>query len=240
MRPLAAHRTSLQCIWTMNVDIPRAWHQRIAQEVTKPYFRDLAAFVDEERRKHVVFPAEADMWTTFGSTPFDAVRVVWLGQDPYPTAGQAHGLSFSVKHGQKTPASLANMFREATTDVPGFVRPAHGCLDAWAQQGVLLLNTILTVREGEAGSHRGKGWETFTDTVITTLSGRDKPMVFVLLGLLAQKKEALIDTKRHPVIKATHPSPLSAHQGFFGSKPYSAVNAALQRIGEAEVDWRLV
>jgi uracil-DNA glycosylase len=223
----------------MNVDVPRAWHPHIAQELTKPYFRQLATFVDEERRKHVVFPPEEEMWTAFSSTPFDAVRVVWLGQDPYPTAGQAHGLSFSVKHGQKTPASLSNMFREATTDVPDFIRPPHGCLDGWAHQGVFLLNTILTVREGEAGSHRGKGWETFTDAVITTLSGREKPMVFVLLGLIAQKKEALIDKRKHPIIKAVHPSPLSAHQGFFGSKPFSAVNAALQKMGEPEVDWRI-
>jgi uracil-DNA glycosylase len=224
----------------MNVDIPRAWHPKIAQELTKPYFQKLAAFVDDERRTHVVFPPEAEMWTAFAMTPFDAVKVVWLGQDPYPTAGHAHGLSFSVKHGTKTPASLANMFREATSDVPGFVRPPHGCLDSWAKQGVFLLNAILTVREGEAGAHRGKGWETFTDAVITTLSGRDKPMVFVLLGNLAQKKEALINTRRHPIIKAVHPSPLSANQGFFGSKPFSAVNAALERIREKEIDWRIV
>lgn len=131
------------------------------------------------------------------------------------------------------------MFKEAAVDVADFVRPPHGCLEDWAKQGVLLLNTILTVREGEAGSHRNKGWETFTDAVITTLSDRDKPMVFVLLGLLAQKKEALINTKKHPIIKATHPSPLSANQGFFGSKPFSAVNAALQRIGEPPIDWKL-
>jgi uracil-DNA glycosylase len=224
----------------MNVDIPRTWHPKIDQETTKPYFRKLDAFVDAERRNHVVFPPELDMWTAFSLTPFDAVRVMWLGQDPYPTAGQAHGLSFSVKQGQKTPASLSNMFKEAAVDVADFVRPSHGCLEDWAKQGVLLLNTILTVREGEAGSHRGKGWETFTDAVITTLSSRDKPMVFVLLGLLAQKKESLIDTSKHPIIKATHPSPLSAHQGFFGSKPFSAVNAALQKIGEPPVDWKLV
>lgn len=223
----------------MNVDIPCAWHKKLAEELGKPYFRQLAAFVDEERRSHQVFPPEPELWTAFALTPFDAVRVVWLGQDPYPTAGQAHGLSFSVKRGQKTPASLVNMFKEAITDVPDFVRPAHGCLEDWAKQGVFLLNTILTVREGEAGSHRGKGWETFTDSVIQTLSSRDKPMVFVLLGLFAQKKESLIDTRRHPIIKAVHPSPLSANQGFFGCKPYSAVNAALERIGEPPVDWRL-
>ncbi len=223
----------------MNVDIPRAWHPAIAQELVKPYFPKLAAFVDEERRSRAVFPPEEDLWTAFAHTPFDAVRVVWLGQDPYPTAGQAHGLCFSVRPGQKAPQSLANMFREAATDVPGFVRPTDGCLNAWAKQGVLLLNTILTVREGEAGSHRRKGWETFTDAVIKTLSGRDKPVVFVLLGLHAQKKETLIDTSRHPIIKATHPSPLSANQGFFGSKPFSAVNAALARLGEPEIDWRL-
>ena len=223
----------------MNIDIPRAWHPAVAQELTKPYFQKLTAFVDEERRKHAVFPPEEDLWSAFAHTPFDAVRVVWLGQDPYPTAGQAHGLCFSVKPGQKIPQSLSNMFKEAATDVPGFVRPVDGTLDAWAKQGVLLLNTILTVREGEAGSHRSKGRETFTDAVITTQSGRDKPVGFVLLGLHAQKKETLIDTSRHPIVKAAHPSPLSANQGFFGSKPFSAVNAALSRIGEAEIDWRL-
>ena len=223
----------------MNVDIPRNWHPKLAEELGKPYFRQLTAFVEDERRKHVVFPPEPELWTAFDLTPFDAVRVVWLGQDPYPTAGQAHGLSFSVKHGQKTPASLGNMFKEALVDVPDFVRPAHGCLEDWAKQGVFLLNTILTVREGEAGSHRGKGWETFTDAVIKTLSSRDKPMVFVLLGLHAQKKENLIDARKHPIIKAVHPSPLSANQGFFGSKPFSAVNTALQRIGANEVDWKL-
>lgn len=223
----------------MNVDIPRNWHPKLTPELSKPYFRKLATFVDEERRTQVVFPPEPDMWTAFSLTPFDAVRVVWLGQDPYPTAGHAHGLSFSVKHGQKTPASLANMFKEAATDVPDFVRPPHGCLDDWAKQGVFLLNTILTVRESAAGSHRNKGWETFTDAVISILSSRDKPMVFVLLGLIAQKKETLIATKKHPVIKATHPSPLSAKQGFFGSKPFSAVNAALEKIGESPIDWKL-
>jgi uracil-DNA glycosylase len=224
----------------MNVDIPRNWHPELARELTKPYFQKLESFVDEERKSHAVFPPEPDLWTAFALTPFEAIRVVWLGQDPYPTAGQAHGLSFSVKVGQKIPASLSNMFKEAATDVPDFVRPAHGNLEAWAKQGVFLLNTVLTVRESEAGSHRGKGWETFTDAVISLLSSRDKPMVFVLLGLWAQKKEERIDKRKHPIIKATHPSPLSANQGFFGSKPYSAVNAALEKIGETNIDWKLV
>lgn len=224
----------------MNVDIPRNWHPLLDRELTKPYFQKLAGFVDEERKTQTVFPPEPDLWTAFSMTPFDAVRVVWLGQDPYPTAGHAHGLSFSVKHGQKIPASLKNMFKEAATDVPDFVRPPHGNLEDWAKQGVFLLNTVLTVREGEAGSHRNKGWETFTDAVISLLSSRDKPMVFLLLGLWAQKKEDLIDKRKHPIIKATHPSPLSANQGFFGSKPYSAVNAALQKIGETNIDWKLV
>ncbi len=223
----------------MNVDIPRAWHPNLAREFTQPYFRTLVKFVDEEYKSQVVFPPEPEIWTAFALTPYAAVRVVWLGQDPYPTPGQAHGLSFSVKHGQKTPASLANMFKEAAIDVPDFVRPPHGCLEDWAKQGVFLLNTVLTVRDGEVGSHRNKGWETFTDAVISLLSSRDKPMVFVLLGLWAQKKEALIDVARHPIIKSAHPSPLSANQGFFGSKPYSKVNAALGQIGEKEIDWKL-
>src|SRR5262245_10551317 len=177
----------------MKVDLPPSWKRALAPELRPPYFAELCAFVDEERKNHVVFPPEDDVWNAFGATPFDAVRVVLLGQDPYPGAGQAHGLCFSVKPGVKPPPSLANLFKEARADIPGFEIPDNGCLDAWAAQGVFLLNTILTVREGEAGSHRGKGWETLTDAVIAALSSRSRRVVFALLGLQAQKKAKLID-----------------------------------------------
>jgi uracil-DNA glycosylase len=222
----------------MKVDLPRSWKDVLAGELERPYFAELSAFVDEERKSHVVFPPEDDVWNAFSATPFDAARVVVLGQDPYIGAGQAHGLCFSVKPGEKLPRSLANLFKEAAADVPGFEMPDHGCLASWAAQGVLLLNTILTVREGEAGSHRGKGWETFTDAVITALSARRKPLVFALFGLHAQKKAKLIDASRHPVVQAAHPSPLS-QKAFFGSRPFSQINAALRSIGEPEIDWRL-
>ncbi len=222
----------------MKVDLPRSWQKILAGEFSRPSFAELSAFVDEERKNHVVFPPENDMWNAFKKTPFDAVRVVLLGQDPYIGEGQAHGLCFSVCLSERTPPSLANMFRELTNDIPGFEVPDHGCLEPWADQGVLLLNTLLTVRAGEAGSHRGKGWETFTDAVIAALSARKEPLVFALFGAHAQKKARLVDTSRHPIVKAAHPSPLSA-KSFFGSRPFSAINAALRSIGEPEIDWRL-
>jgi uracil-DNA glycosylase len=222
----------------MKVDLPRSWRDVIGRELERPYFAELSAFVDEERKNHVVFPPEDDVWNALRSTPFDAVRVVLLGQDPYIGAGQAHGLCFSVKPGEKPPRSLANLFKEALADVPGFEMPDHGCLQSWASQGVLLLNTILTVREGEAGSHRGKGWETFTDAVIKALSARKEPVVFALFGLHAQKKAKLLDAARHPIIQTAHPSPLSA-KSFFGSRPFSQINAALRALAQPEIDWRL-
>jgi len=222
----------------MVVDLPPSWAKVVGAERKKPYFADLSKFVDEERKEHVVFPPEDDVWTAFHLTPFEAVRVVFLGQDPYIGERQAHGLCFSVRLGEKTPPSLANLFREATTDIAGFETPDHGFLEPWAKQGVFLLNTILTVRQGEAGSHRGKGWETFTDAVIAALSKRRDPVVFALLGGYAQKKEKLIDTNRHRIIKTAHPSPLSV-KAFLGSKPFSSINDALKHLGNAEIDWRL-
>lgn len=222
----------------MKVDLPPSWKNVLAPELGKPYFAALSAFVDAERKAHVVFPPEEDVWNAFRATPFDAVRVVFLGQDPYIGDNQAHGFCFSVRLGEKPPPSLVNLFREAVEDVPGFQMPDNGNLEPWAKQGVLLLNAILTVRKGEAGSHRGKGWETFTDTVIEKLSARKDPIVFALLGNYAQKKEKLIATSRHRIVKAAHPSPLSA-KAFFGSRPFSKINAALESLGKPPIDWRL-
>lgn len=223
----------------MKVALPPSWRKVLAKQLESPYFAELSAFVDAERQKHPVFPAEGDVWNAFQLAPFEEVRVVLLGQDPYHGAGQAHGLCFSVPEGTRPPPSLANMFREALTDIPGFAIPAHGCLEAWARQGVLLLNTILTVREGAPGSHRGKGWESFTDAVIAALNGRERPAVFALWGAHAQKKARIIDPARHPIVSSAHPSPLSASSGFFGSRPFSAINAALRGLGEREIDWRI-
>ncbi|NDH37368.1 MAG: uracil-DNA glycosylase, partial [Acidimicrobiia bacterium] len=185
----------------------------------------------------VVHPKHEDVFAALHLTPYADVRVVILGQDPYHGAGQAHGLCFSVQHGVAVPPSLQNMFKELRDDL-GIAVASHGNLTKWAQQGVLLLNTTLTVRAGSAGSHHGKGWETFTDEVIRVVNERDF-VVFVLWGANARRKKLLIDTSRHAIIESAHPSPLSAHNGFFGSRPFSRVNAALERAGHSAIDWSL-
>lgn len=223
----------------MKVDLPASWHGALAEELEKPYFKKLAQFLDEERSAHPVFPAEDDVFSAFKLTPYEEVRVLLLGQDPYHDVGQAHGLCFSVRPGVPPPPSLANMYKEALSDVPGFTIPAHGCLTSWARQGVLLLNAVLTVRAHTPNSHKNRGWETFTDAVIRKVNERSEGVVFVLWGGYAQKKEKLIDARRHTVLKAAHPSPLSARNGFFGSKPFSSINAALRARGAREIDWRL-
>jgi len=219
--------------------IPEAWQAVIGEEWEKPYFQKQSAFVDEERETQTVFPPEEDVFNALKFTPYDAVRVLIVGQDPYHDDGQAHGLAFSVRPGVKVPPSLVNMYKELTTDIPGFVTPKHGYLTHWAEQGVLLLNTVLTVRAHTPASHKGKGWETFTDAIIQAVSAKSEPVVFILWGSHAQKKKVLIDTIRHTIIESAHPSPLSARSGFFGSKPFSQTNTTLEANGFTPIDWQL-
>lgn len=217
--------------------LPESWRNVLQGEFAKPYFADLMAFVNGQRADHQVFPPEEDVFNAFQATPFDAVKVLLLGQDPYHDDGQAHGMCFSVRPGVKPPPSLVNMFKELRDDL-GCTIPKTGYLAPWAEQGVMLLNAVLTVRAHEPNSHKDKGWEPFTDAVIRALNDRPDPVVFVLWGAYAQKKGKLIDEAKHPVIKSAHPSPLSAKK-FFGSKPFSAVNAALERLGKPPIDWQL-
>lgn len=214
-----------------------SWKEQLAGEFERPYFRQLAAFVKQERKEHMVFPPAGDVFNAF-EAPFESVRVCILGQDPYHNAGQAHGLCFSVQKGVTPPPSLGNIFKELEADVPGFKRPAHGCLTPWVEQGVLLLNAVLTVRAHEPASHQGQGWETFTDAVLARLSGREQHMVFILWGRFARSKLPLIAT-HHTVFESAHPSPMSARNGFFGSRPFSATNNALEAHGQTPIDWKL-
>jgi len=199
---------------------------------------ELARFVAHERGGGDVYPPAAAVFRALELTSYDAVRVVLLGQDPYHDEGQAHGLCFSVPRGVKPPPSLANIYKELAADV-GFRAPSHGCLEPWARQGVLLLNAVLTVRAHAPASHKDRGWERFTDAVLRALNERDAPVVFVFWGGYARKKARLIDASRHTLLESAHPSPLSARNGFFGSRPFSAIDAALRRIGEAPIAWQL-
>jgi uracil-DNA glycosylase len=219
--------------------IPASWRDVIGAEFDKPYFKALKEFVDGERAEHQVFPPEADVFNALRLTPYEQVRVFILGQDPYHDDGQAHGLAFSVLPGVKPPPSLANIFKELKTDIPGFTAPNNGYLVPWAEQGVLLLNAVLTVRAHTPNSHKNRGWETFTDAVIQAVAAKPDPVVFVLWGGYAQKKLGLIDATKHTVIASAHPSPLSARSGFFGSKPFSQINATLEKAGKPPIDWRL-
>ncbi|WP_338873640.1 uracil-DNA glycosylase [Myxococcus stipitatus] len=218
--------------------LPKDWREVLAGALDSPSFHELERFVEKERKSATVFPSEEDLFSAFRLTPYADVKVLLLGQDPYHGPGQAHGLAFSVQPGVTPPPSLVNIFKELETDVK-VPRPKDGSLIAWAQQGVLLLNAVLTVRQAEPNSHAGHGWEDFTDAVIRAVSAKTDPVVFLLWGKYAQKKKKLIDASRHVVIEGTHPSPLSAKSGFFGSKPFSAVNQALESKGRAPVDWRL-
>lgn len=222
----------------MKLPLPNGWQPLLADELEKPYFKKLQAFVDEERRTYTVFPPEQDVFNALELTPYEQVHVFLLGQDPYHDDNQAHGLCFSVRPGIKPPPSLANIFIELRNDV-GCRIPNNGYLVPWAKQGMLMLNAVLTVRAHQPNSHKGQGWEMFTDAVIRAVNEKPDPVVFVLWGAPAQKKIALIDTTRHTIIKSAHPSPLSARNGFFGSKPFSQINAALRAAGKPEIDWQI-
>ena len=218
--------------------LPVDWKAKLEDELKKPYYHQLLAFLQKEYSEQVIFPPKDEVFNALYYTPFHNVKVVILGQDPYHGAGQAHGLSFSVTGAVRVPPSLRNMFKELQTDL-GIVPPTHGNLTHWAREGVLLLNTVLTVREGQAASHRKQGWEQFTNAIIERLSEREQPIVFILWGKHAQEKKKFIDTNKHFIIESVHPSPLSAHRGFFGSKPFSKTNEYLRSIGSKEIDWRI-
>lgn len=218
--------------------IPEGWQTLLAGESGQPYFRDLQNFIAQEARSAPVYPPAEDLFNALVLTPFESARIVILGQDPYHAAGQAHGLAFSVRPGVAVPPSLRNIFRELREDVGARV-PNHGCLESWARQGVLLLNTVLTVRAHQPGAHQNRGWERFTDRIIQALSDRSEPVIFVLWGSPAQKKRSLIDTRRNQVILGPHPSPLSAYRGFFGSRPFSKANQILREWGYPPIDWEI-
>lgn len=215
--------------------VPPMWREALAPTIQSESFAELSRFVASERAAHEVFPPAQSTFSALATAP-EATRVVVLGQDPYHGPGQAHGLAFSVQRGVPIPPSLRNIFKERVSDT-GLEAPEHGCLSAWAEQGVLLLNTVLTVRRGEANSHRKRGWERFTDAVIDHLAATG-PRVFVLWGKPAQRKAKRIG-EGHIILQAPHPSPLSAHRGFFGSAPFSKVNRGLDQLGLPPIDWRL-
>ena len=221
------------------MELEASWLSLLRDEFDKHYMHQLRVFLREEKQNgRQVFPPGSDMFNALNSTPFDDVKVVILGQDPYHGEGQAHGLCFSVKPGVPVPPSLRNIYRELETDV-GFDPPGHGFLQAWAQQGVLLLNSVLTVRANQAGSHQGKGWESFTDRIVALLSQNKEALVFLLWGSYAQKKGAMVDRNRHLVLQSVHPSPLSASRGFFGNGHFSQANNYLQSHGKPTVNWQL-
>ncbi|MDR0430539.1 MAG: uracil-DNA glycosylase [Tannerellaceae bacterium] len=220
----------------MDVKIGQSWKQQLANEFEKDYFQKLTAFVRQEYRQGTVYPAGANIFSAFDHCPFDKVKVVILGQDPYHEPGQAHGLCFSVKDGIRFPPSLINIFKEIEDDLKKPVPPS-GDLTRWADQGVLLLNATLTVRAHQAGSHQNKGWETFTDAVIHELAESRDHLVYILWGAYAQKKGAFINKSRNLVLASAHPSPLSAHRGFFGNKHFSKANDYLIASGQTPIDW---
>ena len=221
------------------VNIDPSWREALSNEFKQDYFAQIKQFVMNEKQKGKrIYPPGSLIFHAFDLTPFERIRVVLLGQDPYHGAGQAHGLCFSVQLGVKPPPSLVNIYKEMKTDL-GLDIPTHGCLEAWARQGVLMLNAVLTVNESEPASHKNAGWENFTDSVIRTISERKEHIVFILWGKFAQQKEVLIDKTKHLVIKSAHPSPFSADAGFFGSKPFSKTNQYLKENGQGEIDWKI-
>jgi len=217
--------------------IPAGWRRALVDEIKKPYYQKLQKFLDKDRQKHKIFPPEKEIFAALKLTPYKNVNVLLLGQDPYHDDGQAHGLCFSVRPGIPPPPSLLNIFKELQRDVR-FRIPNNGYLAHWAKQGILMLNAVLTVRAHEPGSHRNKGWEIFTDAIIQAVNAKESPVVFLLWGNYAKQKIKLIDNKRHVIIQAIHPSPLSANNGFFGSRPFSKTNAALRQFGKPGIDWQ--
>lgn len=219
-------------------ELEEGWKELLIDQFTAPYFSDLKNFLLKEKSKFRIYPPGKLIFNAFNLTPVDKVKVVILGQDPYHGAGQAHGLCFSVPHGVKPPPSLVNIYKELNSDL-NLPVPVHGNLEKWAEQGVLLLNATLTVRAGQAGSHQNMGWEMFTDAAISKLSNNFAGIVFLLWGRYAQAKESIIDSKRHHILKAAHPSPFSAYNGFFGCRHFSQTNELLTVQGKAPVDWIL-
>lgn len=219
-------------------NIEESWKKVLWDEFQQPYFAELKQFLIEEKQKYTVYPPGPLIFNAFNKTPFDKVKVVIIGQDPYHEPGQAHGLCFSVQDGVSHPKSLINIFKELHDDV-GFVVPRSGNLEKWTEQGVFLLNATLTVRAHEAGSHQNHGWERFTDAAISKLSEQREGLVFLLWGNYAKQKEAIIDTSKHHILSTVHPSPLSASRGFFGCKHFSKANAILRSEGKTEIDWQL-
>ncbi len=222
----------------MAISLENNWRKIIEEATAMDSYQKLRNFLKEEYKVHTIFPEKERIWTAFEWTDFKDVKVVILGQDPYHGVGQAHGLTFSVQPGTKIPPSLRNIYKELENDL-GIPPVEHGYLKSWADQGVLLLNTVLTVRKGEAGSHRGKGWEELTDYVISSLNQKDKAIVFILWGAEARKKRLLINEEKHFVLTSAHPSPLSAYRGFFGSNPFTKTNKILKKTGQKEINWRL-
>ena len=218
--------------------IEETWKKVLWDEFQQPYFAELKQFLLEEKRKYTVYPPGPMIFNAFNKTSFDKVKVVLIGQDPYHEPGQAHGLCFSVQDGVPHPKSLINIFKELHDDV-GFEIPVSGNLEKWTAQGVFLLNATLTVRAHEAGSHQNHGWERFTDAAISKLSMQREGLVFLLWGSYAKQKEALIDTSKHYILSTVHPSPLSAHRGFFGCKHFSKTNEILRKLGKTEINWQL-
>ncbi|OAQ42055.1 uracil-DNA glycosylase [Pedobacter psychrophilus] len=224
----------------MSVKLESSWLKVLNQEFDKQYMKELKEFlVNQKKDGKIIYPKGDDIFNAFTLTPFDNVKVVILGQDPYHGANQAHGLSFSVQKGVRFPPSLKNIFKELETDIEGFRTPENGDLSDWAKQGVLMLNSSLTVNAGDAGSHQEQGWETFTDEVIKAISDKKENIIFILWGKFAQEKEEFINTNKHHIIKSKHPSPFSAYSGFFGSKPFSKTNEILKNLGETEINWKI-
>ena len=225
----------------MAVQLEESWNEVLGDEFEKDYMKKLKAFLLKEKQEgKTVYPPGNLIFNAFAHTPFDKVKAVIIGQDPYHGPNQAHGLAFSVQKGVSVPPSLRNIYKELVSDIPGFKMPSHGELTKWADEGVLLLNATLTVRAHEANSHQGKGWEIFTDRIITELSEKGEGIVFLLWGKYAQNKSALIDGSKHVILRAPHPSPFSAHTGFLGCKHFSKANDILEKEGKKPIDWQIV